>query len=489
MVKEHNAKADANPNNLHLMMQAGVKPSPDQYRQLTLAPMLLTDAASRILPKPVTKSYSEGLGLGDYWNQMSGARRGSVVKVQEVQGPGFFTKQLMNTSIGSQVSKDNCGTSRGVVMKVSDQNIHDRDLAHDLVVKGTLFKKGTTLTPDIVQTIRSVNPNVQVSERSPLRCEHGPGICQKCAGRAPDGDYYKMGTNVGVLSTQALGERATQLMLKSFHSAGVAARDGGLVNDFKRVLELTRMPQHIPNAATLAMKSGTVTKVEKDPTGVNVWVGNTKHHVAKDRYGSPLWKPVKGAPVPTWKPPKVGMHIEAGHMLSDPTRTNVNIRDLYKATNSIDRVQDHLVNELHGIYGKENVRRQHVELVVKNISNLTRVVDPGDDTRSIKGEFTSTSNVHARNRALAKQGLSPIKHTPVLKGINVLPLEVQEDWMAKMNHEKIRDTVIDAATYGHASNLHGTNPIPSAAYGAEFGLTHKDRFKKPHVAGVPDWGY
>lgn len=489
MEREHDAQAEKNPTNLHLMKQAGVKPSPDQYRQLTLAPMLLTDSANRILPKPVTKSYSEGLNVGDYWNQMSGARRGSVLKVQEVQGPGYFTKRLMNTNMGSQVTVDDCGTSRGVSMNIGDQGVYDRELVQDLKVKDTVFKAGTTLTPDVVQTIKAVDKNANLLVRSPLKCEHGKGLCQKCAGRAPDGDYYRKGTNVGVLATQALGERSTQLTLKAFHSGGIAKKDAGLVNDFKRVLELTTLPETIPDAATVAMKSGTITKVEKDPVGVAVYVGDQRHVIPKDRYGNPLWQPMGGGAPGTWQPPKVGMKVQAGQALSDPTRTNVNIRDLYKATGSIEQVQNHLVNELHGIYGKEGVRRQHVELVVKNLSDLTRVVDPGDDEDVVKGQFTSSAKLAARNRERAKAGLRPVTHQPVLKGIDVMPLEVQEDWMAKMNHNHIRSTVSDAATYGQSSELHGTNPIPGMAYGAEFGMTDKDKFKKPQLAGVPSWAY
>lgn len=489
MMVEHNAKADKNPTNLHMMMQAGVKPSPDQYRQITLAPMLLTDSMNRVIPKPVTRSYSEGLNVGDYWNQMSGARRGSVLKVQEVRDPGYFTKRLMNVNMGTKVTTHDCGTGRGVAMSVSDGNIYDRELAQDLTVRGHTFRAGTTLTPDLVQTIKAADKNANLLVRSPVKCEHGVGICQKCAGRAPSGDYYSMGTNVGVLATQALGERSTQLTLKAFHSGGVAKKDAGLVNDFKRVLELTTMPEKIPNPAVLAMKSGTITRIEKDPIGTAVWIGDRRHIIPYDQRGNPLWQSIPGAGNKMWTPPTVGMRVQAGQSLSDPNRTNVNVRDLYRATNSMEQVQNHLVNELHGIYGKEGVRRQHVELVVKNLSDMTRVVDSGDHDGVVKGQFTSTAKLAVQNRDLARRGLKPAAHMPVLKGIDVMPLEVQEDWMAKMNHNHIRDTVADAAIYGQASNLHGTNPIPGMAYGAEFGMTEKDKFKKPGLANVPRWAY
>lgn len=875
MVKQHDAIAGRNPTNLHLMMQAGVKPSPDQYRQLTLAPMLLTDSTNRILPKPVTKSYSEGLDIGSYWNQMSGARRGSVLKVQEVREPGYFTKRLMNTNMGTQVTTDDCKTSRGISMKIDDESVYDRELVQDVKLRGTTIPRGTTLTPDVVQTIKAADKNANLLVRSALKCEHGKGLCQHCAGRSPDGDYYGRGTNVGVLATQALGERSTQLTLKAFHclhehslllirdvrgvvqhttvkrvharvqageeldvfdeagwvrilgsdahvqqpgtamvmvrtrsgyssvsqdnhphmlrenaavcsvcrskpkrsnggkqyycrngctswqsappddatvrmvtpaqiersshratlaldspkpsaqptpiddgwlagmycaegslitrqekgnpydagvyfsqssasvaysklveratrhfgkggprargfqvysveeakvfsafgngarskglpdgwsgynsewlrdfvsgvidgdgtiqectdsrwkrvlidttsyllaqqlhwilrelgaaarviltkwrktslhqglrvecviterlqeqlnsciklrglrgkpeqleerfgdvvdyvrpyqfmsppvvydietesgtfftdgllthnSGGIAKKDAGLINDFKRVLELTTLPEKIPDAATVAMRSGTISKVENDPAGLAVHIGDKRHIIPRDRTGNPLWQPLKGVGNKPWQPPRVGMKVQAGQALSDPNRTNVNIRDLYKATNSMEQVQNHLVNELHGIYGKEGVRKQHVELVVRNLSDMTRVVDPGDDDSVVKGQFTAASQLAARNRDRAKQGLRPVQHTPVLKGIDVMPLEVQEDWMAKMNHNRLRQVVSDAAAYGQSSDLHGANPIPGMAYGAEFGMTEKDQFKKPHLKNVPKWAY
>lgn len=488
IVRKHDEKEDKNPNNLHIMKQAGVKPSPDQYRQLRLAPMLITDSTNRIISKPVTKSYSEGLDIASYWNQMSGARRGSVLKVQEVQGPGYFTKRLMNTNMGMQVTGDDCGTARGVSLNIGSGDVYDRELAAPVTVGGQTFSAGTTLTPDVVQTIRKANDKINIQVRSPLKCEHGVGLCQKCAGRAPDGDYYKKGTNVGVLATQALGERSTQLTLKAFHSGGVAKKDAGLVNSFKRVLELTELPKDIPDSATVAMKSGVITKVEKDPIGLAVYVNDRKHVVGKDRFGKPLWQSEKGQNT-AWQMPKVGMKVQAGDSLSDPSRTNINVRHLYRATNSIDAVQDRLSSELHKIYGEEGVRRQHVELVVKSMSNLTKVRDPGDDPDAIKGSFMPTSVLQAKNKELVKAGKKPVQHSPVLKGIDVMPLEVQEDWMAKMNHNKLRQTVSDAATYGQSSDLHGVNPIPGMAYGAEFGLTKKDQFRKPHLKNVPDWSY
>ena len=488
MYKETVKKSEKDPSNFMMMHQAGVKPTRDNVQQLRLAPMLVVDSRNRIIPKPITKSYSEGLDTSSYWQQQSGARRGSVLKAQETSGPGAFTKQLMNTSMGLVVDSDDCGTARGVGIPVGSQDIYDRELANDLTIKGKTFKRGQAMTPDVVGFIRANDKKAKLEVRSTLKCEHGTGVCQRCAGRSPNGQYFGMGTNVGVLSTQSLGERSVQLTLKAFHSGGIAKRGPQMVNDFRRVTQLTELPRKIPDAARIATRAGVIEKIEKDPTGMNVFIGGQAHHVPKDRYGNPLWKQGP-SPRRAWEPPRVGMRVDAGHPLSDPNRTNINPHELYKATRSMEKVQNHLTRELHGIYGPEGVRRQHVETVVKAMSNLTRVTDPGDMPGVLKGEYQATSALAAQNRRLKERGLRPVTHRPILKGIKAIPLEVQEDWMAKVNHERIRSSLAESASTGASSYIHGLHPIPGVAYGAEFGQTKKDVLTRPHLREVPEHYY
>ena len=492
MVAEHTKKAKEKPDNLFMMLAAGVKPKPDQYQQLKLAPMLLEDASGKIVPTPVTKSYAEGLDLAGYWTQMHGARKGSVKKVQEVREPGYFSKQLINTAMNLQVNGRDCETSRGVALPVTAKDIYDRELAADVTLKGKTFPRGTVLTPDIVAQIRSADKNAQLTVRSPLKCEHGSGLCQKCAGLSPDGKAYEMGTNLGLLSAQSLGERSVQLSLKAFHSGGVVSGGGKTLGMFDRIKQLTEMPKNIPDSAALAMKSGTVEKIEHDKTGDFVTIGGQRHFVPLDRAGRRLTAPVPGTEKMggyKWAAPKVGQKVQAGALLSDPNRTYVNPHELYRATKKMEHVQNHITNELYGMYAPEGVRRQHIETVVKAMSNLTRVQEPGDAPGVLKGEFRPTSVMSALNKQLVKDGKAPVRHTPVLKGIDVMPIEVQEDWMAKMNFNRLRSTVIEAAATGAYSDLHGPNPIPGAVYGAEFGMTERHKNKKPHLAGVPWYGY
>jgi len=491
----HEEHASKNPDNLFTMYKAGVKPGWEQYKQMKIAPMLMTDSANRIIPMPIMKSYAEGLGLSDYWIGMHGARRGAVMKVQEVQEPGYMSKLLMNNMMHLLVNAPDCGTTKGVALDVNEKDVHDRQLAQDFRVGTLHLPAGTLLTPDVVGKIRAAKKDAQVVVRSPLKCEDEKGICQACVGLSATGHSHDLGTNIGVLSAHAVGERAIQLTLKAFHTGGVQEGGKNLLNSFTRFQQLTMLPEKIPNSATLAMQSGKIEKIEKDPTGIKIWVGGVAHHVPKDPSGLPLHESLphmsKMEGYQTWTPPVVGMHVEAGQHLSDPNRTLVNPHTLYKATKSIEKVQNHLTNEIYDLYKNEGIRRRAIEVVVKAMSNLTKVQDPGDHPDVLRGEFRPTSVIKKINADLAQQNKRPIEHTPVLKGVAMMPLSLQEDWMAKLQHLRLRDTILDAAAMNGASSLHGPHPVPGIAFGAEFGVTSKDSLKPGfgHLANVPAHHY
>ena len=893
MKKRHVENETKKPSNLFIMHQSGVKPGWDQYKQMIIAPMLFQDSSGKTLPTPVTQSYAEGLDVGGYWDQMPGARRGSVMKVQEVQEPGYMSKLLMNNTMHIVVDSHDCGTAKGIALDVHDRDVHDRFLAEDFRAGLLHIPVGTKLSPDILGQMRAANKNARIVVRSPLKCESEKGLCQMCVGLDATGELHPKGTAIGILSSHALGERAVQLTLKAFHCmhehslvllrqggrifhstlgevfralpgeaaciggeeikaggtlevwdregwvkvksarrhpqeagtamvltrtragygivsqdnhphmvatneavcptcgtypkhsnggrqyycrtcpcrwegaptvstsfrmvepqelgakthvallsvgpeptaaapplpsgwlagiycaegslivqkeyglvgfgisqaqgtstyarigehlrsqygelpresaqprqhqvygkeraqhiqesfgryprnvglpagwsgypkewlrgfaagvidgdgtqvtnedsrwvvgkvdttslllaqqlhwilraegiparllltpwrkisrhqgyavtfvvtrsakevlkgslklAGIAGKpeanaerfgevvdyvrpvrymapplvydletesgtlfvngfwthntggvssggSGNLLNSFERFQQLMFLPEVIPNAATLAMASGKVTKIEHHPTGVDVFVNGTRHFVGRDAGGLALHENLahetKREGYIGWTPPKVGDQVEAGQTLSDPNRTFVNPRDLYKATKNMEKVQNHMTSEVYGLYADEGIRRRAVEVVVKAMSNLTKVSDPGDDPTLLRGEFRPLSVVRKLNADLVKAGKNPIEHMPTLKGVEMMPLSFQEDWIAKMQHLRLKNTILDAAATNGVSFIHGPHPVPGVAFGAEFGLTSKNS-KTPgleHLKDVPEHNY
>ena len=496
MQAQHTMKVEASgkPNNLYMLRAIG-KPSDDQYKQLVLSPMLVKDTSGRTIPHPITKSFSEGQDVSDYWIGMYGARRGAVRKVQEVQEPGVITKMMQNTAMDFVVAGHDCGTDKGVALSINDRNVHDRHLAAPFNEGNLRIPAGTILSPSVVGQIKAVKKDAHLLVRSPLKCQHEHGICQKCMGLAADGRHYPVGYNVGVEAAHAHGEKTTQLMLNSFHTGGVAGTTKGAGDKFEQFENLVKLPENIPDQASIAMKTGKIDAIRHDKLGAWMMIGGQEHFIGKDRHGNSLHEDLPYARTQQgytpWQPPTVGMHVQAGQSLSDPNRTTINPRHLYEATGNIDVVQNHLTHEIHSIFGKEGVDRKQSELLVKAMTNTTYVNHAGDHPEVLRGEHRNASWVKAQNALLKQQDKRPIIHQPLLRGIDVMPLHMREDWMAKLQHQHLRDTILEAAASGGVSDLHGTHPVPGAAYGSEFGITSREGLRPgmERFRNVPEHHY
>lgn len=435
-------------NKLFAMNQAGVKPSWAQLQQMVMAPMLLQNAKGRTIPVPVTKSYAEGLDTSGYWVASSGARKGLVEKVLQVQEPGALSKQIVNTVVPYVVTNPDCGTKNGLALDVDDSDLVDRYVAKDTALeKGGIVPAGTLITPSVVANLKA-NKVSRVVVRSPMKCESAKGLCSKCYGLSDGSQPLAIGTNIGVIAGQAIGERGTQLSMKSFHTGGLAGSGSSVVGGLERISELLKMPKILPNAATISHANGDVTKIEKSPVGGwDVSVGNETHYVPATR--SLLVQ--KGEKV------KKGQQLSSGSI--DP-------RELLEQTN-MDTVQRYIADEIHKVYAAEGIKRRNVEVVTKALTNLGQVEDSGDSDQFIRGDFISLNHAQAVNRE--KQYKNPIVVSPVLRGAETLALDQSDDWMARMQYRKLKETLTRAANENWKSNIHGVHPTPAIAYGAEFG--------------------
>lgn len=444
-----NAKAylDKSGNKLYLMAKAGSKPSWSQIQQMILAPMLLTNESGRTISAPVTKSYSEGLDSAGYWVASFGARKGVIDKVQSVQKPGTLTKQLVNTLVSYSVTEDDCGTPRGVALDIADTDLPDRYLAKDVQMGKDSVAAGTLLTTGLLDRMRQ-HKVTKVVARSALKCQSAQGLCAKCVGAQADGQPMGLGTNVGVVAGQAFGERGTQLALKSFHLGGLAGTSSHVTNSLDRTNELLRMPEVLPNKATLVDVSGVVQKIGKSPVGGwDVLVSGQEHYVPHDRELQV----------------KVGDKLERGDPLSGGS---IDPRELLERTN-IDTVQRYMTDTLSSVYASEGVKKRQAEVVIKSLTNLGYVTDAGDSDELLRGDVVQLNYVHALNKAKAYQ--APIVVEPMLRGLETLPLDASTDFMARLEYRRLKETLSRGASEGWKSDIHGMSPIPGVLYSAEFG--------------------
>ncbi len=94
-----------------------------------------------------------------------------------------------------------------------------------------LVQADEVLTTRLINMLReakvgSILIRPQILIRSPMTCETVNGVCQLCYGY--DLSQHKpveLGTAVGVIAAQSVGEPGTQLTMRTFHTGGVAGED------------------------------------------------------------------------------------------------------------------------------------------------------------------------------------------------------------------------------------------------------------------------
>ena len=422
----------------------------NQVEQMVSSPIQVVDLEGKVVANPVRRSYAEGFSSADYWTTIPGVRAGTLSRARGTAEPGAVGKSLINLAIGLTVTEKDCGTQKGTPLRTDNIDIESRYLPMSLKVGNKTYPRNTLITPEIAAEIRNKHKVIEV--RSTLSCKLTKGVCQYCSGERANGGKYELGENVGVNSAHSLSEPTTQMTMNAFHTGGSADGKGGkAVDEFTRMGQLYNLPKTLPGAATISRVEGRVSKIEKDKEAGGHFVT-----IAGEQHRTPTGLALLV---------KQGDKVKAGDPLSEGP---INPHDLLQY-NGIESARKYLVDELHSIYSNHGVRRRHTECIVKQMTNLVEIIsDP--EHEFTPGEHSTRTRIDRVNSERAKEGVAPVKAKPKLKRIqDAVLLNSEGDFLAAMNYREIQKTFVQAATYGHKSNLHGTNPIPGVAYGAEFG--------------------
>ncbi len=146
------------------------------------------------------------------------------------------------------------------------------DEIHDPKTNQVIVKQDELITSHLIDLLRAsgikeikVRPRIVI--RSPMTCETKGGICQLCYGY--DMSNHKpveLGTAVGVIAAQSVGEPGTQLTMRTFHTGGVAGED--ITQGLPRAEELFEARKTMARGqAGISPLDGHVTAITPTQTG------------------------------------------------------------------------------------------------------------------------------------------------------------------------------------------------------------------------------
>jgi DNA-directed RNA polymerase subunit beta' len=235
---------------------------------------LMADPSGRIIPLPIRSNFREGLTALEYFISTHGARKGLADTALRTADAGYLTRRLVDVAQDVIINEEDCETLEGLIIRRSDDiagqsmgtRLYGRLAVERIVDPQTgeiIAERDDVLDHDRVRRI--TNSSIQdVKVRSPLTCELNHGICAKCYGMdLGRGKMVDIGSAVGIVAAQSIGEPGTQLTLRTFHTGGVAA-GGDITTGLPRVEELFEARKTPKGEAVVSEISGVVRVAQSD---------------------------------------------------------------------------------------------------------------------------------------------------------------------------------------------------------------------------------
>ena len=465
-------------NPIYMMADSGARGNIKQIRQLAGMRGLMADTKGQTIDIPVKSNFREGLSVLEYFISTHGTRKGMADTALRTADSGYLTRRLVDVAQEVIVREIDCGTAEGVPYPLYnekgelDENLIGRCLLESAVgTDGTVVLEGDNYISSMDQLANMAAAGIEeVTIRTVMTCHAEHGVCQKCYGwDLATARPVNIGTAVGIIAAQSIGEPGTQLTMRTFHAGGVAGED--ITQGLPRVQELfeARKPK---GQAVLAEISGTL-QVSGDKSSKTLTIhdqeGNYREYVVSAR--ATLLPGVED-----------GGEVKVGQQL---TKGSVNPHDLLR----LHRPQHDA--SLHRRPGPGRVRvpgRRHQRQAYRG----HRAPDAAQGGRARRGRVPSSSRAarstvtssRTRRTPLIAEGKNPPVGQPLLLGITKASLAT-DSFLSAASFQETTKVLTDAAIEGKTDHLVGLKenviigkPIPAGTglkrY-REVGLTYKGR--------------
>ena len=291
-------------------------------------------------------------------------------------------------------------------------------------------------------------------------------------GTLATGRPVNIGTAVGIIAAQSIGEPGTQLTMRTFHAGGVAGED--ITHGLPRVQELfeARKPK---GQAVLAEISGTL-QISADKNSKTLTIhdqeGNFREYVVSAR--ATMLPGVED-----------GCQVRIGQQL---TKGSVNPHDLLRLTDPNTTLR-YIVAQVQDVYVSQGVdiNDKHIEVIARQMLRKVAVLDAGDSDflpgRQVnRFEFENVAN------ELIAEGKNPPVGQPLLLGITKASLAT-DSFLSAASFQETTKVLTDAAIEGKVDHLVGLKenviigkPIPAGTGLKRYrdvGLTYKGKPTAP----------
>lgn len=429
-----------------IINSGGTRASKDQVKQLSAMRGLVVDPLGRIVEMPTKSNFREGLSIFEYVTSTRGSRKGLTDSALKTADAGYLTRRLTDVAHDAIIREHDCGTTKGIEIyragkreKIFAKRILGRYAAEDIKIGNEVVVARNELIDDAAAAKIVDSKLESVVIRSPLTCESPIGMCQYCYGwdfstKKP----VEIGTPVGTVAAQSIGEPGTQLTMRVKHSGGIVGLD--VTQGLPRVEELfeIRNPKGLSPIAEIAGK----VSIDEDDDLTKITITSQ---------GKP--QEVKAYTVP--KSTKVIVEddqlVHAGAQLASGV---LDVRDILKLR-GMRAAQQYLLEEVQKVYESQgiSINDKHFEVIIAKMSDKV-MVDSAGDTFMLPGEIVDKMRFREENEAVMAEGGEPATAQVLILGITRSALYT-ESWLSAASFQHTTNVLTQAAAQGKYDRLLG----------------------------------
>ena len=429
-----------------MINSGGTRASKDQVKQLAAMRGLVVDPLGKIVELPTKSNFREGLSIFEYVTSARGSRKGLTDSALKTADAGYLTRRLVDVAHDVIIRAEDCATQEGLEIiregsreKVFESRIIGRTALKDIKSEKKLLVKAGDLI-DEERTHQILESSIHsIWVRSPLSCELSAGMCAKCYGwDFSNKKIVEVGTPVGVIAAQSIGEPGTQLTMRVKHSGGIVGLD--VTQGLPRVEELfeARVPK---NFSPIAEINGKVSIQETD-AGHAVTIKTTSKPEEVREYIIPKTSLLQVAE---------GDLVHAGTQLA---AGSLDVKEILQIR-GMRESQLYLLEEIQRVYESQGIpiNDVHFEVIIRKMSDKVRVETAGD-TIFLPGEIATRSRFIGENKRVLAEGGEPATATVMILGITRSSL-FTESWLSAASFMETTRVLGEAAAEGAEDPLLG----------------------------------
>ena len=439
-----------------LMVNSGARGSISSFTQLVGMRGLMINTKGQVIDTPIKSSLTEGMSALEYYISTYGARKGMVDTALKTADSGYLTRRLVDATHDVYTVATDCGTKNYLTVKNIYGNlnlvvvplttrIYGRFSAENIFDDGgeLILAENQLITKKIVEKVAKTKIK-EIKIRSVLTCGILRGVCTHCYGLdLAKNQVISKGQAVGVLAAQSIGEPATQLTMRTFHTGGVADVSD-ITQGLPRVIEIFDAVSPKGKEVLLSPFSGRVKMIKRfdDLSYELELISDDKvPQVASFAIEQEMSLLVK-----------INQKLSKGDPLVEGL---INLKKLLKVSQNPKKVAHYIIQEVQKAYYLQgiDISDKYFEIVIKKMLSRSRIIDPGDSLYMFGQELETYLIVEA-NEKLKENNQKLIEIDSIISGIKVVATKTYSFLSASSFQETTR-VLIQAAIENRVDNLYG----------------------------------